>query len=87
MKKFKYDSTDRLIWELTRPMWFLLSILAVYILYLSVKMTDSSSAVDMDLSMIYSLLEHLLAGCAVTLATGAALEYISKKMEKNNEDR
>ena len=82
MKKQKNDPTERLIWELTRPMWFLLSLMAVYILYMSVRMTTSSSAVDMDISMIYGLVEHLLAGCVVTLATGAALEFISSKNRK-----
>ncbi len=76
MNNNKYD---RLIWEITRPMWFLLSLVAVYTIYKSVQMLHAASAVDVDINLIYGLIEHLLAGCVVTTAIGAVFEYITLK--------
>ncbi|MCQ2456123.1 MAG: hypothetical protein MJ096_02080 [Clostridia bacterium] len=78
MKK-DFLTGDRLIWEITRAMWFFLSVFAVYILYLAVGAVREPSVFLHAYGMIPRMTEHLLAGVVVTLACCVMLDRLTEK--------
>lgn len=76
MNRSKHDA-DKYIWKTTRPMWFLLCIMAVYILYLVFSMQNDAGLALGVYRMIPRMTEHLCAGCAVVLGYGAIAEYLA----------
>lgn len=73
------QKSDSVLYEITRPMWYLLSILSVYVFYTAFRMTE-----EPELSMgLYFLLPQMLecvaAGAVAILVTSVLFEYISHR--------
>ncbi len=74
----KKELLDRELYKIITPILFLLSLLAVYILYIAVSVYENPMLYPGMKMYISMLFEHLLASVVILLGLGTAFEYLSQ---------
>lgn len=72
-------SADDFLHVIMKCMMILLSVMALYILCFCFNVVENPAETLTHTQMVPEMIEHLLAGCAVSLGLGAAFEYLSLK--------
>lgn len=78
--KNDHRAADDFLFDITVPMWFLLSILAVYILYSVFNMAQDSELAVGRFHEVISLIECLAAGTVSVTATGLIFELVNARL-------
>ena len=68
---------DRFFCDIMKCLWFLLAVLALYILFISYKTVTDPAQMLGSREMLFESVRHLLAGCAGALGLGALIEYLT----------
>ena len=71
--------SDGVLFEITRPMWYLLSIVSVYLLYTVSRMAEEPSLSPGLYFMLPQMLAGVAAGAVAILLTCVLFEYISSR--------
>ena len=75
--QFKSDR-DRYFEVILRCMWMLVSFMAVYIFFQTVRLVATPDETLGIMTAIPEMTEHLLASCVVATGFGCLLEYLNK---------
>ena len=73
-----YFKADRFLWEIYRVAWLLVSMLAVYILYIAYEFNRYPSSMLFRISLLPQMTEHLLVSLIILLGVGALFEYLCR---------